>query len=287
MSAPGLVQGAPRDVVDTHVHVWPHGLVHPGQIVKTPLAATPADLLATMVGSGVAVTVMSPANIYPANEYALGAAATVPDRLRAVVGIDPRADDAPATLAAHTNHGAIGVRIPPGSLPLVGPDDFARLGALVDVAADLGLVVQWTARLSLTKPIEFVAARRPTVVQVLDHLGLPENARDLRPLDRIRALAAIPTLTIKLSGMYALSTDGYPYADTWPWAEGVLDAFGPDRTMWASDWPLSGESASQADLVALIDRLSFLDAAARTAIFCTTARRVWDLGPASAGASVR
>ena len=282
MSWPKPDPGALRDIVDTHVHVWPHGLVHSGQIVKTPLAATPADLLATMVGSGVVVTVMSPANIHPANEYTLGAAATVPDRLRAVVGMEPRSDGAPTTLAAHADHGAIGVRITPGSLPLADPDDFARLGALVDVAADRGLVVQWTARLSLTNPIEFVAARRPAVVQVLDHLGLPENARDLGSLDRIRALAAIPTLTIKLSGMYALSTDGYPYADTWPWAEGVLDAFGPDRTMWASDWPLSGESASHADLVALVDRLPFLDAATRTAILSATARRVWDLGPASA-----
>ena len=41
-----------------------------------------------------------------------------------------------------------------------------------------------------------------------------------------------------------MSRDGYPFRDTWPWVEGVLDAFGPDRTIWASDWPLAGQHAT-------------------------------------------
>ncbi len=110
---------------------------------------------------------------------------------------------------------------------------------------------------------------------MLDHLGLPVDARDLTQLARIRDLAGIPELRIKLSGMYALSQDGYPYRDTWAWAEGVVDAFGAERTMWASDWPLAGESASHAQHLALVDLLPFVDAAARDHLLRRTALGIW------------
>jgi predicted TIM-barrel fold metal-dependent hydrolase len=264
-------------IVDSHVHVWPFGLVHSGQRVQQPMHATPADLLATADGSGVDVIVMTPASVFPDNGYALGAAGTVPSRLRAAVGMDPRWPDALPRLRAYAAAGAVGVRIVPGALPLEGPDDMAALTALADVAVELGLVIQWTAGLPLTGGIDHVAARHPAAVQVLDHLGLPPDVTDLSGLVRIRQLAAIPGLTIKLSGMYALSRAGFPFRDTWDWAKGVLDAFGPDRMMWASDWPLSGELASHAQLRAMVDDLPFLDAASRLAILSTTACRVWSI----------
>jgi L-fuconolactonase len=130
-------------------------------------------------------------------------------------------------------------------------------------------------RLPSAPLIERVAARHPRLPQVFDHLGLPVDARDLGALSVIRGLAALPGVHLKLSGMYALSVDGYPYEDVWPWAEGAIEAFGPERTLWASDWPLSMESASHADLLALVGRLPFLDEAARAAILSGTARRLW------------
>ena len=142
--------------------------------------ATPVDLLATEAGSGVDVTVMTPANVFPDNGYVLGAAATEPTRLRAAVGMDPRWPDALPRLRSYAAAGAIGVRIVPGALPLQGPDDMAALAALADLAVELGLVLQWTAGLPLTGGIDHVASRRPDAVQVLDHLGLPPDATDLR-----------------------------------------------------------------------------------------------------------
>ena len=266
-------------IVDSHVHVWPFGLVHSAQRVAEPLRATPVDLLATEAGSGVDVTIMTPANVYPDNGYVLGAAATEPRRLRAAVGMDPRRPDVLAQLRAYAQAGAIGVRIVPAALPLEGPDDMAALGALADLATDLGLVIQWTAGLPRTGGIDEIASRRPDAVQVLDHLGLPPDATDLGGLTRIRQLASIPGLSVKLSGLHALSRDGYPFRDAWNWAEGVFDAFGPDRMMWASDWPLSGEFASHAQLRGLVDELPFLDGASRTAILSTTACRVWSIPP--------
>jgi len=138
-------------------------------------------------------------------------------------------------------------------------------------------VIQWTAALPLTRGIDRIAAEWPDAIQVLDHLGLPPDARNLDDLARIRELARIPGLHVKLSGMYALSRDGYPFRDTWAWAAGVVDAFGPDRTIWASDWPLAGEHATYAQLRGLVDELPFLDGAARTALLTTTPKRLWHL----------
>ena len=264
-------------IVDSHVHVWPSGLVHAAQRLQEPLHATPADLLATAGDGGIEVVVMSPAGVYPDNGYVLGAAAAVPTRLLAVVGMNPRSPDAVEHLRTHAAAGAVGVRITPGSLPIETSDDLAALVALAAAATDLGLVIQWTAALPLTGGIDRIAADRPDAVQVLDHLGLPPDARNLGDLSRIRDLARIPTLYIKLSGMYAMSLDGYPFRDTWPWAEGVLDAFGPDRTIWASDWPLAGEHATYRQLRDLVDELPFVDGAARTALLSTTPGRLWRL----------
>jgi L-fuconolactonase len=262
-------------IVDSHVHVWPHGLVHPAQRSPEPLAADPADLLATLDGSGVAAALASPAMVYPDNGYVLGAAHTAPGRLGAVVGIGPRDPAAIATVPGHAASGAHAVRVNLGATPLEGEAALAGLDALADATASAGLVLQWTMRLPSAGLIERVAARHPDLPQVLDHLGLPVDATDLAQLARIRDLAAVPRLHVKLSGMYALSSTGYPYEDVWPWAEGVVTAFGPARTLWASDWPLSMESASHADLLALVGRLPFLDAEARGAILGGTARALW------------
>jgi L-fuconolactonase len=213
--------------------------------------------------------------VHPENGYVLGAADTAPARLRAVVGISPRDPSAIAGVPMHAALGALAVRVNLGATPLEGDEALAGLDALADATQAAGLVLQWTMRLPSASLIERVAARHPDLPQVFDHLGLPVDATDLSALAPVRDLAAIPRLHIKLSGMYALSVAGYPYEDVWPWAEGVVEAFGPARTLWASDWPLSMESATHAELLALVGRLPFLDDTARTAILGGTARSLW------------
>jgi predicted TIM-barrel fold metal-dependent hydrolase len=271
-------------IVDTHAHIWPRGLLHSGQRHAATLAATPADLLATMDAAGVDAVIVSPAMLaYPANAYVLGAAGTVPERIFAVAGINPRDPEAVRSIPFVAAQGALGVRVNTGATPLATDEDLEGLDSLVDAADVEDVVIQWTIPLSASHLIERAAARRPGVRHVLDHLGLPADPRDLTGLARIRAIAAITSVNVKLSGMYAFSRDGYPYRDAWPWAEGVIGAFGPDRTMWASDWPLADESASYADHLALVGLLPFLDADARRAILRDTALRVWQRARPGAG----
>ena len=192
-----------------------------------------------------------------------------------MVGIDPRDPVAVRSIPALAAYGALGVRFNLGATPVETAEDLAGLDTMVDEAANADVVIQSTVPLAAIHVVERAARRRPDARQVLDHLGLPGDAGDLSGLAHVQAVATHPSVNIELSGDVSLSRIGYPYRDVWSWAEGVLGAFGPERTMWASDWPLAGESASYADHLALVGLLPFLDADARSEILGGTARRVW------------
>ena len=261
-------------VVDTHVHVWPRGLVHAAQHGPAALNATPVDLLGTLDASGVDAAVVSPAAVHPDNSYILAAAEGSPRRLLAVVRVGPNDAMVERAIQFRATQGAVGIRMSVGP---TSPCDIhlAVMDDALDIAASLGLVVQWTMPLVVSSLIERAASRTTIRSQVLDHLGLPRDVGNASELARVRDLAQIPSLFIKLSGMYALSKENYPYRDTWNWAEAVIDAFGPDRTMWGSDWPLSVESGSYGEQLALPTRLPFITREAGSAILCGTARHVW------------
>jgi predicted TIM-barrel fold metal-dependent hydrolase len=59
--------------------------------------------------------------------------------------------------------------------------------------------------------------------------------------------------------------------------DGAIEAFGTLRTLWASDWPLSTESASYAQLLGLVRSLPFLDEGGCRQILSGTADRLWPL----------
>lgn len=85
-------------------------------------------------------------------------------------------------------------------------------------------------------------AQVPELPVVLDHLAKPPVATgDEGNWERqIRALAALPRVSVKLSGMPPeLGDDQELVSATRPWLETALDAFGADRAMVGSDWPVS------------------------------------------------
>jgi L-fuconolactonase len=82
-----------------------------------------------------------------------------------------------------------------------------------------------------------VAEAHPGLTLVLDHLGKPplgETRQMGEWAAQLRALAACPDVVAKLSGL-ATSGDGH-FED----AVGIaLDAFGPVRLMFGTDWPIA------------------------------------------------
>lgn len=122
------------------------------------------------------------------------------------------------------------------------------------------------------------AAALPELTFVLDHLGKPPIASGaLEPwATDVRALAAHPNTVCKLSGMVTEADPAtWTVDDLRPYADVVLDAFGPDRLMFGSDWPVCGLAATYGQVLDAAAEL--IGASVRNQIFETTATRVYDL----------
>ena len=92
----------------------------------------------------------------------------------------------------------------------------------------------------------------PALRAVVDHISKPSIAE--RKLDgwatNVTALAAHKNIRCKLSGMVteANHVDWKP-ADLEPFVWRVFDAFGQDRVMFGSDWPVCLQAASYAEVL--------------------------------------
>lgn len=88
---------------------------------------------------------------------------------------------------------------------------------------------------------EFVKRHSREQRFVLDHIAKPKIRRgELEPwASGLRKLAAFPNVACKLSGLVTeADTRCWKREDLYPYMEIVLDAFGPDRVMFGSDWPV-------------------------------------------------
>ena len=133
---------------------------------------------------------------------------------------------------------------------------------------------------------EFVA-RFPRQPFVLDHLGKPEirNA-EVRNWERgLRALAAFPNVCAKLSGLVTEASWPDWTADQMRvYLDIAFDAFGADRLMIGSDWPvctLAGDYARTMRVV--IDYLDGRTPVEQSAVLGGTAQRLWALPRPMAG----
>lgn len=100
------------------------------------------------------------------------------------------------------------------------------------------------------------AARHDGYLMVLDHLGKPDLAAGAKSWARqIAPLAALPHVSCKLSGLLTEPRPaGYAIDDLLPFIDAALEAFGPDRVLAASDWPVCLLAGEYADAWQLIQR---------------------------------
>lgn len=80
----------------------------------------------------------------------------------------------------------------------------------------------------------------PAVTFILDHCGVPDvKGRAFDPWrEHLRALAARPNVSCKISGLVAYAGPDWTVADLRPWVDHALACFGWDRVVWGGDWPV-------------------------------------------------
>ncbi|MFI6348493.1 amidohydrolase family protein [Streptomyces sp. NPDC050560] len=288
-------------IIDAHHHVWDLA-VRDQPWISGPATAplrrsfTLADLAADTAGAGIAATVLVQTVTVAAETPEFLALADGPGPVAKVVGWTDltRPDVAEALAALGACRGGrhlAGIRHQvqeendPGWLQR---PDVAR--GLAAVAA-AGLVYDLVVLPHQLPACVRAAAAQPGLTFVLDHLGKPPIASgSLEPwAGWVRELAALPNTVCKLSGMV---TEADPAAWTVealrPYAETVLDAFGPARVMFGSDWPVCTLAAPYTRVLdvalALTDRLA---PAEREAVFAGTAARVYGVGAPDGAPSSR
>jgi L-fuconolactonase len=103
---------------------------------------------------------------------------------------------------------------------------------------------------------EFVP-RVPNVPLILDHCGKPgikEGAID-QYRDDVKELSKHQNLTIKLSDLpVEADFEEWTEADLRPYIEATLDTFGPDRTIYAGDYPILLQATTMTEWVDVLDR---------------------------------
>ncbi|MFE9612124.1 amidohydrolase family protein [Streptomyces sp. NPDC006012] len=160
---------------------------------------------------------------------------------------------------------------------LLRPDVLRGLAAV----ADAGLVYDLVVLPHQLPAAARAAAALPGLTFVLDHLGKPPVASG-EPgswTADLRALAALPNTVAKLSGLVTEADPAsWTTGDLRPYADAALAAFGPDRLMFGSDWPVCTLAASYGRVLATArDLTAQLAPAERTAVFEGTAVRVYGI----------
>ncbi|MFD5741598.1 amidohydrolase family protein [Streptomyces massasporeus] len=275
-------------VVDAHHHVWDLSVRDQDWITGPELAPlrrdfTMKDLASEARAAGVARTVLVQTVTVPEETPEFLALAAEHDLIAGVVGWTDLtrpgiADELTRLRALPGGPYLKGIRHQVQGEPdpewLLRPDVQRGLAAV----ADAGLVYDLVVLPHQLPACVRAATALPGLTFVLDHLGKPPIASGaLEPwATGLRALAALPNTVAKLSGLLTEADPAsWTVEDLRPYAEVALEAFGPGRLMYGSDWPVSTLGAAYCDTLDLTRRLT--DPHDHPQILETTATRVYGL----------
>lgn len=123
--------------------------------------------------------------------------------------------------------------------------------------------------------------RHPHQIFVLDHIAKPDiRGGSLQPwASNLGEMARRPNVFCKLSGVVTEADYGaWSYAHILPFMETALAAFGPERTMFGSDWPVCRVATTYAGWIDTVERFTAsLSADEQRALFAETATRAYRL----------
>jgi predicted TIM-barrel fold metal-dependent hydrolase len=121
----------------------------------------------------------------------------------------------------------------------------------------------------------------PDVQFVLDHCGVPDiKGGGLDPWrSQMTEIAKRPNVVGKISGVVAYADPGsWTVEDLRPYVEHTIGAFGWDRVVWGSDWPVSTLGGGLSTWVAATHALTAgASAEERAKLLSGNAKRIWRL----------
>jgi L-fuconolactonase len=258
-------------VFDAQIHVWDedgprrpwdHDFAQSRRaFLRHGPAMTTERAIASMDAVGVNAALATTFMLYPDISYAASAAAAYPDRIRVVAQLDLRLPDLTQRVRDYIRQTALAaIRL--SFLTPEGPQDLQRMrdGGLEEVfqlAGEVGLPIMLlvSGNVLEARPL---ARRFPDLRFAIDHLGIVQGQhRDQpdQPFARnaeLLSLAQESNIYVKLTGAACLSKQQFPYHDLWPGIRSIVNAFGPQRVMWGSDFSRTRPLHSYADALGYV-----------------------------------
>ena len=282
-------------VIDAHQHFWdPARADYPwmqgAEMAAIRRAFGPADLAPLLAENGVtaSIVVQCRSSLDETEEFLQIAGATP-----FVAGVVGWADLTEPSLG-----GCLGrLRGLPGGKKLIGirhqvhdePDpewllrpDVQRGIAAVGAA---GLAYDFLVRARELPAALETARAHPGVRFVVDHLAKPpvrDGSADAWA-EELAAIARLPNVSCKLSGLVTEADwSGWRREELAPYLQRALDWFGPERSLFGSDWPVCLLAADYGSVLDLLhSALDGLDEPERAAVLGGTAVRVYRLDEAA------
>jgi len=273
--------------VDAHQHFWQYSAEEYPWIgdgmERLARDYLPADLKPLIAAEGIAGSVAVQARqTREETRWLLSLADSHPEVLGVVGWVDLRSADVGEQLREFASHPKfVGVR----HVVQDEPDPRFLLGeAFVRGLRHLhgdGLTYDLLLYVPQLPAAVDLVAMMPEQRFVLDHLSKPlikTGEREPWQTD-LRALARHPNVACKLSGLVTEAAwKGWKPDDFRPYLDVALEAFGPQRLMYGSDWPVCLLAAEYPEVFGLVaDFLSTLSETEREQILGTTATRFYGL----------
>jgi predicted TIM-barrel fold metal-dependent hydrolase len=271
--------------IDAHVHVWTSDTTRyplaPGfrREQMQPPDFPPEELLSHARPCGVSRIVLIQMSYYGYdNSFMLDTMRHFPGAFSGVAVIDEtaRPRDVMRQLA---KQGVRGFRINPKGKPVARWLETPGMAAMWRCGSKENLAICCLIDPDALPAVDRMCKKFPETPVVIDHIArirADSKTRD-EQLKQLCNLASHKLVTVKVSAFYALSHKEPHYLDLAPMVRRLLDVFGPERLMWATDCPFQVQDGhTYLDSIALIrDRLDFLSDNDRQWILRKTAERVF------------
>jgi L-fuconolactonase len=270
--------------IDAHQHFWRlaarDGAWPPPELAAIHRDFAPGDLQPLLREHGIDATVLVQSLPDEADTRTMLGLADQFPFIAAVVGwTDLKAPDAPRRIAALAAHDRLrGLRPMLQDLDDERWIDDTALGPAVDAMLRHRLAFDALVLPRHLPALLAFARRHPALPIVIDHIAKPAIGSGVVAgwRDDMARLAALPQVHCKLSGIVTEAGADWTVELLRPCAELVLEAFGPRRVLWGSDWPVLDLAADYGRWLAASEALlAHLDGAERAAIFGDNAQRFY------------
>lgn len=276
-------------MIDAHQHFWQlrqpfnYGWLDNPKLARIRRDYLPEDLKPHLDATGIQASVfVQTQHDVAENRWVLGLAERS-DFIAGVVGwVDLASPECEAQLLEFKDHPKfVGVRHVTQDEPddnfIIRPDILRGLKTLEKYRVPFDLLFY----VKHLKHAATLGKLLPELPMVVDHLAKPrikdQSLDDWLP--QLREASKCPNIYCKLSGLITEADwQQWKPSDLRPYVEAAVDAFGPERCMYGSDWPVCELAGSyEQAFTALNTALGTLSTSESNAIFSETARRFYRL----------